>query len=109
LIDATSRKWSGNETHLFDWYAGIPEQAPLQLARIVCQRTNLWCDSSLRRRYGKLLIAVVILVLLGLIIGAAVRNLTVIDLVAVAATISPALIWAIRNSGNLMSPIPSRP
>jgi hypothetical protein len=55
------------------------------------------------------LIAVVILVLLGLIIGAAVRNLTVIDLVAVAATISPALIWAIRNSGNLMSPIPSRP
>jgi hypothetical protein len=109
LIDATSRKWSGNETHLLDWYAGIPEQAPLQLARIVCQRTNLWYDSSLRRRYGKLLIAVVILVLLGLIIGAAVRNLTVIDLVAVAATISPALIWAIRNSGNLMSPIPSRP
>jgi SMODS-associating 4TM effector domain len=96
-VDAASRKWSGKEAHVLDWYAGIPERAPLHLARIVCQRTNLWYDSSLRRRYGKLLIVAVVIVLLGLIIGAAVRNLTVIDLVSVAATISPAIIWAIRE------------
>jgi hypothetical protein len=96
-IDAAARKWSGNEAHLLDWYTNIDDNAPLPLARIVCQRTNLWYDSLLRRRYGKILIGIVTAVIVLLIVVAAVRNLTVMDFVAVAATVSPAVIWAIRE------------
>ncbi len=96
-VDAAARKWSGNEAHLLDWYTDIAGDAPLPLARIVCQRTNLWYDSSLRRRYGKLLIGVVTVVIVLLIVVAAVRNLTVMDFVAVAAAVSPAVIWAVRE------------
>ena len=49
LRDFCGKQWSGNESKLRDWYSDIDDTAPLVLARIVCQRTNLWYDSSLRR------------------------------------------------------------
>ncbi len=75
LRDFCGKQWSGNESKLRDWYSDIDDTAPLVLARIVCQRTNLWYDSSLRRSYGKLLVWFVVLVVVLLIVVASLRNL----------------------------------
>ncbi len=98
LREFCGKQWSGNESKLRDWYSDIDDTAPLVLARIVCQRTNLWYDSSLRRSYGKLLVWFVVLVVVLLIVVASLRNLPFLDFVAVAATLSPAVIWATRES-----------
>jgi hypothetical protein len=96
-VDAAARKWSGDEKKLLDWYSDIDGTAPLTLARIVCQRTNLWYDSSLRRSYGKILVCLVVIVVLLLVLVASIRDLPFLDLVAVAATVSPTVIWAVRE------------
>jgi hypothetical protein len=96
-VDAAARRWTGDEKKLTDWYSDIDGTAPLPLARIVCQRTNLWYDSSLRRSYGKVLICLVAAVVVLLIVVASSRNLPFLDFVAIAATVSPAVIWAIRE------------
>jgi hypothetical protein len=96
-IDAAARNWSGDEKKLLDWYSDVDDTAPLRLARIVCQRTNLWYDSSLRRSYGKLLVCLAVVVVLLLVVVASVRDLPFIDFVAVAAAVSPAIIWATRE------------
>jgi hypothetical protein len=96
-VDAAARTWSGDEKKLIDWYSDIDGTASLALARIVCQRTNLWYDSSLRRSYGKVLICLVAVVVVLPIVVASSQNLPFLDFVAVAATVSPAVIWAIRE------------
>jgi hypothetical protein len=96
-IDVASRNWRGDEARLRGWYGAIPEGAPLPLARVVCQRTNLWYDMSLRRSYRNLLICCAVVVFLGLIVGSAAMKLTMLDFVAVAATAAPALLWVVRE------------
>jgi hypothetical protein len=96
-VDAAARKWSGDEKKLLDWYSDIDGMVPLTLARIVCQRTNLWYDSSLRRSYSTILVWLVAIVVLLLILVASLRDLPFLDLVAVAATVSPTVIWAVRD------------
>jgi hypothetical protein len=96
-VDSAARNWRGDELKLRGWYGAIPERAPLPLARVVCQRTNLWYDMSLRRSYSNLLIWCAVVVFLGLIVGSVAMKLTMLDFVAVAATASPALLWVVRE------------
>jgi hypothetical protein len=97
-IDAAARAWKGDPQKLLDWYPKIVGSAPLHLARIICQRTNLWYDSRLRRRYGKWLVIFALEITLLLFIAALAMNLSMLDFVAVITTASPVLIWAIREN-----------
>lgn len=96
-IDAAFRNWRGDEAKLRGWYGPIPEGAPLPLARVVCQRTNLWYDMSLRRSYRNLLICCAVVVFLGLIVGSVAMKLTMLDFVVISATVAPALLWVVRE------------
>ncbi len=96
-IDGAARKFSGDEARVLNWYPDIAKSAPLSLARIICQRTNLWYDSTLRRSYGRFLAISVAAVVLALIASAFFLRLELTDFVAIAATVSPAMIWAIRE------------
>jgi hypothetical protein len=97
-IDAAARSFNGNEQKLMDWYPKVVANAPLSLARIVCQRTNLWYDGKLRRFYGKLLVVGAFQLTLLLLVAALVVNLNMVDFVAVITTAAPVLIWAIREN-----------
>jgi hypothetical protein len=99
-IHAAADRWSGEAklAKLRDWYPPIVGQAPLVLARIVCQRTNLWYDASLRRAYGGLVVWLAVLVSAGLVGAALYLDLKFLDLVSTAIVpASPVLIWAIRE------------
>ncbi|WP_051000260.1 S-4TM family putative pore-forming effector [Bradyrhizobium diazoefficiens] len=97
VLDAAARRWSGDAASITGWYVGIPPAARHTMARLVCQRMNLQYDASLRRKYGTYLIFGACISFVALTVGAVVEDLKLIDFAAVAATISPAMFWAIRE------------
>jgi hypothetical protein len=81
-----------------NWYAPVVGILPIEVARIICQRSNCWWDSNQRRKYANLIIGsltIIVLCVLGLgLIG----GLTVEKLfLAVISPLSPAIILGIRQ------------
>lgn len=84
--------------HLKDWYPTVLDQVPLSLARLVCQRTNCWWDSSLRKKYANVLIAILLLVIVTVFVIALVQGQTVEQMIlTVYAPIAPAVLWTVRE------------
>ncbi|MET3225848.1 hypothetical protein ABIF35_006635 [Bradyrhizobium japonicum] len=96
-IDAAARRWSDDTSSIAGWYIGVTTTARHSMARLVCQRMNLQYDASLRKKYGTYLISGAGILFITLIIVAVVKDLKLIDSAAIAATISPAIFWAIRE------------
>lgn len=81
-----------------DWYPKKATELPLALGRLVCQRTNLWWDSKLRRRYrGWVVITVVIITTASFLFGFAKHWSLEQFVLAVLAPLFPALMWAGRE------------
>jgi hypothetical protein len=100
IIHEAASRWVGVEkiAKLRDWYPAAVGCAPLPLARIICQRTNLWYDSNLRQAYGTLIVWFAVVVAAGLIVAALALDLRFLELVTTAIVpASPVLIWAIRE------------
>lgn len=86
------------DPELVDWYPQAVERAPLYLARIICQRTNLWYDGTLRRRYGYWVLGISILLTVILLVIAMASGITVESFVlSVLAPASPIIIWGVRE------------
>jgi hypothetical protein len=86
-----------DDSALRDWYPLAVADAPLHLARIICQRTNLRYDSQLRRSYGAIIILIASAILLLLLAGGLVQDLKLTDWVLTMAPASPILTWAARE------------
>jgi hypothetical protein len=86
------------DPQLKDWYPKVVGTIPIHLARIICQRTNLWYDAHLRRRYGEWVLSIVIgLCIVVFLIGLA-GSLTVDAMVLGAfAPMTPIVIWGVRE------------
>ena len=93
--------YSGKHSDLkpfYDWYPLAVGKLPLTKARIVCQRTNVWYDSSLRHRYTSviailLVLYCIIISLIGLSQGLTLEKF----ILGVVTPLSPALYWGIRE------------
>jgi hypothetical protein len=96
-IDAAARRWKDKVSSIAGWYTGITPTARHPMARLVCQRMNLQYDASLRKKYGIYLIQGAGIVFIALILGAVAKDLKLIDFAAIAATVSPAIFWAMRE------------
>ncbi len=62
---------------LVDWYSPDVSKVDLNIGRFLCQRSNVWWDSSLRKKYLNFLYASSAGVALGLIIVGTALNLTI--------------------------------
>ena len=99
LIEAAAQSYKQDEQRIQNWYPNNVGKVPLHIARIICQRTNLWYDSELRCSYGKLLILCAAVLFAGLLVIGFAANLKLIDFVAIVLTPSaPVLIWALREN-----------
>ena len=83
---------------LLDWYPIVVGQLPLHIARIVCQRSNLRFDMSLRHRYSTWIIISFfvfgfLLLMIGLIGGMTMEKFVLV----VLAPILPAFLWGARE------------
>jgi SMODS-associating 4TM effector domain len=98
-ITEAATAWRRGDGALRDWYPVAVGQAPLFLARVLCQRTNLWYDAKLRRDYSARVITGAVLLLLALFVAAYFTGLTVeLFIASVVAPAGPVLIWSLRES-----------
>ncbi len=99
VVNAAAAASNRKQNTLRGWYA--PQEIgslPITLARLVCQRENLWYNSSLRRRGGTVLVcaasvAVGLLWFAGLALGLSLRDFVITLIVPV----SPLATWAMRE------------
>ena len=97
--EAAMRHVPLSDAQLENWYPIAVDSLPQYQARLICQRTNCWWDSKLRRRYtvgiyAALSIVSALVVFLGLLGGMTLHKFVL----AVAAPLSPALLWGIREA-----------
>ena len=99
IIAEADRRWPKGDAKLIDWYPAAVGQAPLHLARIICQRTNLWYDAKLRENYSFLLVAGAVAIVLALVAAGLALNLPFTDfVVTVLVPATPVLSWAVRDA-----------
>lgn len=98
FADACKKLSDKDEQRLINWYPLAVKELPLYLARLVCQRTNLWYDSALRKRYRHLLLGscVALIAVAGLISLAIDPTMTTFVL-STLAPMTPVMIWILRE------------
>lgn len=100
LIHGLSKRFNflRKDEELIDWYPVGVRNAPLYLARIICQRSNLWYDAELRRGYARLVLGLSIALTVFLLFVAMLAGLTVESLVlSVLSPATPIVIWGLRE------------
>jgi len=96
-ITKAARSWKNGDAKLVDWYPETVHRAPLEFARFVCQRANLWYDSALRRGYANALYIGAGVALVILATTALVRGLDLMNFILSIIPAAPLMIWAIRE------------
>ncbi len=95
--DKFKKKKPGIE-NLKDWYPPAVEKLPLSLARLICQRTNCWWDSSLRKKYANALLGILVFVVVAVFVIALAGRQSVEQMIlTVYAPIAPAILWTVRE------------
>lgn len=82
---------------LKDWYPQAVADAPMHLARLMCQRANLFYDEALRRGYAHFVLRVAIGIAAVLFLVALYQKLPMTEAVLVFSPAMPALTWAGRE------------
>lgn len=97
-IEGAAQRWPNGEEKLKGWYPSAVAQVPIHLARIICQRTNLWYDGTLREKYSSILLWSAIAIAILLFAEGFAARLSLVDFVAVVmAPATPVLNWALRE------------
>jgi len=98
-VHAAARAYAArhDDSKLRGWYPESVGAAPLHLARIICQRTNLRYDSQLRRSYGVIIRVVALTLVAGLFVSGLVQNLPMAEWVLSMTPAAPILAWAARE------------
>ena len=97
-IEGATQRWPNGDEKLRGWYPAAVAQVPMHLARIICQRTNLWYDGTLREKYSSILLWSAIAIAILLLSGGFVAQLVLVDFVAVVmAPATPGVNWTLRE------------
>jgi len=84
---------------IHSWYPEIIGDLPLPWARIVCQRSNLWYDATLRRRYiHHVVLLAAILAMAPFGISLAKRAGAEELILTIIAPLLPVMLWSIREA-----------
>lgn len=101
IVKYSSRHYRKNPKRggkLKDWYPIAIQELRLPLARLVCQRSNLWWDAELRRRYALAIAVIVgILGLSGVFVGIYKDFNQEKFLMSITVPLMPVVFWGIRQ------------
>lgn len=98
FADACKKLSDKDEQRLINWYPLVVKELPLHLARLVCQRANLWYDSALRKRYRRVILTGCVVLLAGAgFISLAIDHTMTTFVLSTLAPMTPVMIWALRE------------
>ncbi len=81
-----------------NWYSSILSNLPLYLCRVASQRTNIWWDGEVRRKYTKYLTTFLLIIISGAVgIGLLRRMPMDFFILAIFAPIFPTIVWLIKE------------
>jgi hypothetical protein len=84
--------------NLIDWYSPSVARLPLHLARVVCQRSNIYWDSDIRRRYTAWVTGITLALVVGAVVtGLALKMSMEAFVLSILAPISPTFLWSVRE------------
>jgi len=86
-----------NVEKIKDWYSPRVGELSLEIARILCQRTNCWWDSKLRQRYSSFLRIASIIVFGGIMVVGFISNLALTDVTLIASGLIPFFQFCIKH------------
>lgn len=98
-VYAASQEYVPNENvPITDWYPKKATEVSLAQGRLVCQRSNLWWDSELRRRYRGWIAVAISIIVVGCFCFGFEQHWSLEQFVlGVLAPLTPALMWAGRE------------
>jgi SMODS-associating 4TM effector domain len=83
---------------LLNWYPAIVGTAVPWIARIICQRTNVWYDRKLRFAYSFVIGAICFLFVIVLSSWAIALQMTISDwVISVLSPLAPVIVWTARE------------
>ncbi len=98
LIIEWSKKFKGDEVKLLNWYAIRTRELPIDIRRIVCQKTNCWWDANIRGRYNKYLYCLGSMMIVVLLTSSLIMDLSMQGIfLNVLAPIAPFCLFAIKT------------
>jgi hypothetical protein len=77
IAKALEKQVAGDISDLIDWYPVVVGKVSIPFARLVCQRSNAWWDTNLRRRYLWFLVTAVVVVLIVVVVASVIVDLTI--------------------------------
>ena len=84
--------------NLLNWYPAIVGTAVPWIARIICQRTNVWYDRKLRFAYSFVIGGICLLFVIVLSSWAIVLQMTISDwVISVLSPLAPVIVWTTRE------------
>lgn len=106
FADACKKLSEKDEQRLINWYPLAVKELPLYLARLVCQRTNLWYDSALRKRYRRVILTGCVVLIAGAgFISLAIDHTMTTFVLSTLAPMTPVMIWALRECNRQVATI----
>ncbi|WP_146218019.1 MULTISPECIES: S-4TM family putative pore-forming effector [unclassified Caulobacter] len=99
LIEEAATSWSRHDTDadLVDWYPAEVGQTDIARARLLCHRSNLWYDATLRRFNGSLVLLIAWAIPLSLALACWLTNVPFQQIAIVLTPAAPVLVWSVRE------------
>ena len=99
MIEEAARAWSRrhDDSTLVDWYPSEVGQTDVGRARLLCHRSNIWYDATLRRMNGSLVLVIAWAIPLGLALVCWLTNVPFREVAIVLAPAAPVLVWSVRE------------
>lgn len=89
-----------NVEKIKDWYSPIVGELSIKTARILCQRTNCWWDSKLRKRFSNTLQFGSVSIFILLLILSYVINLSLVEFTLILSTLVPFFQFCIKQAND---------
>ena len=90
-------KISTNIEKIKDWYPNSIGQLPIQIARLICQRTNCYWDSRLRKRYSVFIGAFGVCLFIIFMFAGLLLNKAFVDLVLMGSALVPFIQFCLKQ------------
>jgi hypothetical protein len=90
-------KIATNVEKIKDWYSPKVSQVPIEIARVLCQRTNCWWDSKLRERYSSFLKYSSLFVFIMIMLAGYIANLSLVEITLIAGGLVPLFQFCIKQ------------
>lgn len=92
-----------NPLPLSNWYPTVVGSLPIDMARIVCQRSNCWWDSSQRKHYATIVVTTLAVICLSILVVGLIGGLTLEKFfLVIVAPLLPAVVIGIRQYSDQM-------